>query len=344
MKMLSGKAQKINSQSTVEKFREKLLAANFTIFPGDVGKFDDESLQREGFLDQFRKFEKELEKQSVFDDLEAGLMAADLRPAAIRDTYRWFCLAHLQNKLRLAEIERLKQELNENYKEMWELRDQLSEGTAGFWVVAAILGRDFSDPQVIQEEKQIRQQYRERKKREAEEKSKRDFEAFEWQRKRSGSAPSFAKDIDWTRPHTEQEYVDAFGEKKIHVKRVREFLRSFAQAAKRRGQGWNKPKEYPFKAGLALFETAMTKWITDSGKREALLFVTSVRQVALPTALTPQGLRFREMLGRLWKQFRPLKLETILPRFHELVETEEYWQLWHKELREAGFTAEQFIS
>jgi hypothetical protein len=125
---------------------------------------------------------------------------------------------------------------------------------------------------------------------------------------------------------------------------VREFLRSFAQAAKRRGQGWNKPKEYPFKAGLALFETAMTKWITDSGKREALLFVTSVRQVALPTALTPQGLRFREMLGRLWKQFRPLKLETILPRFHELVETEEYWQLWHKELREAGFTAEQFIS
>jgi hypothetical protein len=144
MKMPSGKAQKINSQSTVEKFREKLLAANFTIFPGDVGKFDDESLQREGFLDQFRKFEKELEKQSVFDDLEAGLMAADLRPAAIRDTYRWFCLAHLQNKLRLAEIERLKQELNENYKEMWELRDQLSEGTAGFWVVAAILGRDLS--------------------------------------------------------------------------------------------------------------------------------------------------------------------------------------------------------
>jgi len=88
----------------------------------------------------------------------------------------------------------------------------------------------------------------------------------------------------------------------------------------------------------------MIKWITDGDKREALLFVTAMRQVLLPTALTPEGLQFREMLARLWKRFRPLKLETIMPRFNELVETEEGWRLWHKTLRAQGFNAEQFIS
>jgi len=322
----------------------KLLAANFTDFPGDIGKFDDESLKQKGFFNHFCKLEKELEKQSVFADLETGLVAAHLRTAARRIAYRWFCLTHLQNKERLTEIARFKQELGETYKKNWELHDQLSEGTTNFWLEAAIQGRDFFDPKVTQEAERIRQQYREQNKREADEKSKRRIEVFERRRKRSGSAPSFAKDIDWTQRHTEQEYVDAFGEKKIHVKCVRKFLRSFAQAARRRGRGRNKPMEYPFEAGLAFFETAMIKWITDGDKREALLFVTAMRQVLLPTALTPEGLQFREMLARLWKRFRPLKLETIMPRFNELVETEEGWRLWHKTLRAQGFNAEQFIS
>jgi hypothetical protein len=345
MKTKRGKVQKANSLNKAEEFRRKLLAANFDVFPGDIGKFDDKSLQREDIFEEVQNLENELAERNVFADLETGLLAA-LAPMEAREVYRWFCLTHLQDKLRLEEIVRLKQECKKIYKENRKLHDELSEGTGDFWLKAAIEHRDLFDQQLSQEAERIRQQYREQKKREAEEKSKRDTEVYEQQRKRSGSAPSFAKDIDWTQPHTEQEYVDAFGEKKIHAKRVREFLRPFAQAAKRRGRGRNKPKEYPFEAGLALFERAITKWITDSDKREGLLFMTSVRQVTLPTALTPQGLQFREMLGRLWKQFGPLKVETISPRFHELVENEEYWQLWHKELHNAGFpaVAEQFIS
>ena len=136
-----GKLQKGYCLNKSEELQKELLAANFTAFPGDVGKFDDETLQRKGFLEQFRKLKKELEKQSVFDDLDAGLMAADLPPVAIREVYRWFCLVHLQNKLRLAEIKRLEQQLGEIYEENWELRDQLSEGAASFRFGAVIQGR-----------------------------------------------------------------------------------------------------------------------------------------------------------------------------------------------------------
>ena len=48
MNMLNGKVHEVNPETPAESFRRKLLAANFTIFPGDIGKFEDETLQKEG--------------------------------------------------------------------------------------------------------------------------------------------------------------------------------------------------------------------------------------------------------------------------------------------------------
>ena len=151
--------------------------------------------------------------------------------------------------------------------------------------------------------------------------------------------------IDWSQSHTEQEYVDAFGERKIHAKRVHDFLRPFAKVARRRGLGHNKPLQYPCKAGLALFNEAVTKWIMDSGRRKTLLFCTIVHQVALPSALSDNGLRFRKLLAHLAKKFLLQRPQVCSPHLYEtMVGTEDGWRAWHQTLREHGFVKEGVLS
>src|SRR5262249_18424864 len=133
--------------------------------------------------------------------------------------------------------------------------------------------------------------------------------------------------IDWTRPHTVQEYVDGLCLKRAHAKALRRFLHD--APCQRRGRGRNKPLEYTGGTGIRLFEHAMTDWTSDSDEREnaMLQFVTS--QVRKPTAPSPEGLAFRAMFVRLMQKFPLRRTEAMAPDLMSYVKTEENWLKMH---------------
>lgn len=310
-----------------------MLAANFAEFPGDLSRFDDESLRKMGFLDLVRHLEAESAQREPFKTLDVALTGF-CGPQVKRNLYRWLCLAHYQSALRQAEIQSLKQKLAQLYGKQWELMDRSSEGTFGFLLKALAGGKHLSDPQLWEEVERHRQAWRNGEAK----KIAKETEERERLRKRSGIAPRRSGSIDWTKPHTAQEYVDAFADARINVKRLREFLRPLSNTGKRRGRGHNNPIEYPFQTGLALMQKAVTEWIRDDRKRAMWLTATVTYQVTQPSALTPEGLRFRQVAALLCKRFWSGALKSIWPEGGglRLVETEEAWRIWHTALQANG--------
>jgi len=169
--MKSGKAQKVNPPTPAQRFRSKLLTANLTVFPGDISRFEDEILQQEGVFDEFRKLQLELENQSVFNNLSEGL-GEILPPVTKNAVYRWFCLNHLQNKLRAGETEMLKQELKTTVQENWRLWYDITEGAIGVFMAHDPKRKDVSESFLPQKVERARQEYRKQKTREAGEREK----------------------------------------------------------------------------------------------------------------------------------------------------------------------------
>lgn len=325
-------AKVANRLSAAELFRERVLEANFEPFPGDIGKFDDDALGKAGLLEALRKLEREFAPQETFERLNSAIFAEFPRESR-REVYRWLCLIRIQNRLRKTEIESARDEIRAMFNEEKKLRHERSEGTSGLWLRTFAEGADPSDPKVLEEDQRIRVAHRERQ-----------AQDDERGRIRSGSAPPYCNKLDWLQPHTEQEYVDAFGEKRIHVKRIRAFLRPFASTGKRRGRGRNRPVEFTVEAGFLLFCEAVSNWITDNNRRVAVLFATAAYQVVLPSALSPRALEFRKILAELFDRFKSKTPGIVLASTIALVGTDENWRSWHEVVRKVGILTQDFSS
>jgi hypothetical protein len=226
---ISKQVRKQNSKSpstpsSAEALQKRIAVAKLTPFPGDL-PLDNDALNREGLLVAVQRLERELARHVPFNELDGGLSGLPI--AVKRRIYRWLCLLYEQNRLLTAEATILRTRLLNADRTTFELRDELSEGMWGFVNHLRDLGKTTHEvcAELLPLVDRIRADYRERNKSKEEEKTKRSSQTYERRRKRSGLAPLISQDIDWTQPHTEQEYVDAFADKFIHAKRVREFLR-----------------------------------------------------------------------------------------------------------------------
>jgi hypothetical protein len=322
-----------------QALKRKVLAADLFKYPGDIFNFDDSKLRDEGLLEEVKRLEKRFETNVALESLEEAFMNLDVPPVEGQRRYRWICLVSLRDELRGEEVERLKVLASEQREEIAELLDERSDGTGLLFLMCAVKGKT-PTPEEIE---QARQDWRARK--ESKEAEKRQRESAEWEklRRRSGRAVGFQMVIDWTLPHTVQEYVDAFGQKSIYAKKVRNFLGRFAPRRNRRGRGANKPLVYPFEAGLGLYEKAITDWIDGDDVRTTILFTDIMFQLALPNAISPAGFRCREVLARLAEKFLSGKKFSVLRPLVYFVCSDETWALIHKSIRQQGIKAEQIL-
>jgi hypothetical protein len=324
---------------TLQPFDKKVLAADFSKYPGDIRNFDDCKLQDEGLLEGVKTLEKRFEKNFAFESLEQALIERGVQRVERQLRYRWFCLLWWQNVLRAADTERLKRIIEELVTENIKLRDELSEGTGDLILKHALQGTIPTDDDM----EQARQDWRARKENEKAETQRRHYAELERQRIRSGRPGVYRKDIDWTQPHTAQEYVDAFCQESIHAKSVRIFLHPFATLRKRRGCGANKSFEYPFEAGLRLYEKAITDWIAYNDVRIPILFTDIMKQLILPSAISPAGFRCREMLSRLAERFLCGQPSSVFISLRVLVSSDEIWAGMHKFFRKRNLGAELLV-
>jgi hypothetical protein len=280
-----------------------------------------------------KALESKLAENDEFKILDEALAGMSLPEKKLR--FRWHCLLFRQNQLRGFEAQRLENALNAAHVENEQLRDELSEGTSQWFADNLVRVMETTSHPTKEENEslhrdleQVRKEWREGKGQKEKAENDAKIRESERRRKRSGIASPFHHQLDWTQRHSAQEYVDAFAEPTIHTKWVRKFLMEFAPEAQRRGLGRNKELEFPFEAGMRLYEEVMTKWITDAEKYREIMMATITHQVAQRSALTPAGFKFRELLVRLIST-RPCDMPTDFPHLEAML-APEMWEAWHR--------------
>jgi hypothetical protein len=315
------KAVNHDNRPAVEDLRNKVLKANFSEFPGDVGEFDDDKLSSDALRER-HELEQRLAKTTAFAGLEDAFDNLRLRPAVRRALYRWFCLQHFQNGLRGEWIKQLEIKKWDLMMRLFVSLNDQSEGMAAPAVFSVLEGKGMPSREELERFHQNWLSKKAREERELNCIEKEELEQLEKKRKRSWRRGASREMIDWTRPHTVLEYVDGLWLKRAHGRAVSQFLRG--TPCQRRGCGRNKPLEYAGTAGIRLFEHAMTEWTSDADDRKNAICDVAKFQVSLPTALSPEALKFRAVLDRLVRQF-PECAGSM-----SFLETDEKWKEMHE--------------